>query len=116
MIVISDILTTQEMDVGYIEAKLKSATLDGELKLGLPVLDVATGVNGENTFEKHGSKAGSGSGPQVVIKEKKKIPGWGFSLIIAIVIAAVVYALIRKAIIDGEKKLDEELKAEQLRK
>lgn len=83
----------------------------------MPVIDVSTGVNGENTFEKHGSKAGSGSGPKVAIKEKKKIPGWGFSLIIiAIVIATVVYALIRKAIIDGEKKLDEELKAEQLRK
>ena len=113
---VSDILTTREMNVGYIEAKLKSATLDGELKLGLPVLDVSTGVNGENTFEKHGSKAGSGSGPKANEKEKKKIPGWGYSLIIiAIVIVAVVYALTRKAIIDGEKKLDEEIKAEQRR-
>lgn len=34
------------MDLAQIEAKLKSATVDGELDLGLPILDVSTGVNG----------------------------------------------------------------------
>ena len=46
VIVVSDILSTEEMDLAQIEAKLKSATVDGELDLGLPILDVSTGVNG----------------------------------------------------------------------
>lgn len=38
-------------------------------------------------------KAGSASRPSYVEKEKKKLPGWAFSLIIiAIVVLAVVFA------------------------
>lgn len=46
VIVVSDILSTEDMDIAQLEAKIKSATIDGELDLGLPILEVSTGVNG----------------------------------------------------------------------